>query len=377
MESVPTIVLAPDKFKGSLTAAEVVDSLATGIGQVRPDARVVRVPVADGGDGTVDAFVSAGWTRVLLRAPGPTGELLDTSYAVHGETAVIELAAVAGLAKLPGGRPDPLNASTFGLGVVIAHALDAGATRIVLGLGGSASTDGGAGMLTGLGAKVIGPDGRELPRGGASLLDAKRWDPRGLHPGLAAAQIIVASDVDNPLLGPSGAVTVYATQKGASRQDMALLEAALRNWALLTGREFAGRPGAGAAGGTGFAAMALLGAELRSGIEVVLELLDFTAVLESATLVVTGEGCLDEQTLHGKAPMGVAAAARAAGIPVVAVAGRSELTVAQIATAGFAVGHTLAELQPDPERSIAEAAALLEQLGARIAVEQLDGRSRG
>ncbi|MFE3441500.1 glycerate kinase [Nocardia sp. NPDC059180] len=373
----PAVVLAPDKFKGSLTAAEVASALAKGIAEVRPDARVMRVPVADGGDGTVDAFVAAGWTRVSLRAPGPTGELLETSYAVQGDTAVIELAAVAGLSKLPGGRPDPLNASTFGLGVLISHALDAGATRIVLGLGGSASTDGGAGMLTALGARVIGPDGSELPRGGAALLDAKRVDPRGLHPGLAAAHFIVASDVDNPLLGPSGAVTVYAPQKGASRHDMAILEAALHNWALLTGREFAARPGAGAAGGTGFGAMALLGAEMRSGIEVVLELLDFATVLESATLAITGEGCLDQQTMHGKAPMGVSAAARAAGVPVVAVAGRSELTAEQLAAAGFAATYTLAELQPDPARSIGDAAALLEQIGARIAAEQLDGRDRG
>ncbi|WP_280232408.1 glycerate kinase family protein [Nocardia cyriacigeorgica] len=375
MESVPTLVVAPDKFKGSLTAAEVASALAAGIARVRPEVRVVRVPVADGGDGTVDAFVSAGWSRVSLRAPGPTGELSDTSYAVRGDTAVIELAAVVGLAKLPDGKREPLDSSTFGLGVVIAHALDRGASRIVLGLGGSASTDGGAGMLTALGARIIGLNGNELPRGGAALLDAKRLDLRGMHPGVAAAHFIVASDVDNPLLGPSGAVTVYAPQKGADRQEMVLLEVALHNWALISGREFAGRPGAGAAGGTGFAAMAVLGAELRSGIEVVLELLDFDTALASATLVITGEGCLDHQTLHGKAPMGVCAAARAAGIPAVAVAGRTELTTTELHTAGFTTGYTLTDLEPDPARSMADAATLLEQIGARIATEQLDGRA--
>ncbi|MBF6342729.1 glycerate kinase [Nocardia cyriacigeorgica] len=371
MESVPTVVLAPDKFKGSLPAAGVASALATGIARVCPQVRAVRVPVADGGDGTVDAFVSAGWTRVTLPAPGPTGETVEASYAVRGDTAVIELAAVVGLAKLPDGRPDPLNASTFGLGVVIAHALSVGAERIVLGLGGSASTDGGAGMLTALGARVYGPDGHELPRGGAALRDAKRLDLRGLHPGLAEAKFVVASDVDNPLLGASGAVAVYSAQKGAGPDDRAVLEAALQNWAALVGETHAGRPGAGAAGGTGFGAMAVLGAQMRSGIEVVLELLDFAAVLESAALVVTGEGCLDQQTLHGKAPMGVCAAARSAGVPVIAVAGRIELGPDELAAAGFIAGYALADVEPDPSRSMAEATPLLEQLGERIAAERL------
>ncbi|MBF6453196.1 glycerate kinase [Nocardia cyriacigeorgica] len=371
MEPVPTVVLAPDKFKGSLSAAAVASALATGIARARPDARVVRAPVADGGDGTVDAFVSAGWTRVTMPAPGPTGETVEASYAVRGDTAVIELAAVVGLARLPDGLPDPLNASTFGLGVVIAHALSVGAERIVLGLGGSASTDGGAGMLTALGARVYGPDGHEVPRGGGALRDAKRLDLRGLHPGLADVQFIVAGDVNNPLLGPSGAVAVYAAQKGAGPAEQAVLEAALQNWAMLVGAAHADRPGAGAAGGTGFGAMAVLGAEMRSGIAVVLELLDFAAVLESATLVVTGEGCLDRQTLHGKAPMGVCAAARTADVPVIAVAGRIDLGPDELAAAGFDAGYALADMEPDASRSMAEAAVLLEQLGGRIADERL------
>lgn len=370
MESVPTVVLAPDKFKGSLTAAEVASALATGIALARPEVPVVRVPVADGGDGTVDAFVSAGWTRVSLPAPGPTGEAVEACYAVRGDTAVVELAAVVGLGKLPDGRPDPLHASTFGLGVVIAHALSVGAERIVLGLGGSASTDGGAGMLMALGARIYGPDGHEVARGGAALADAVRLDLRGLHPELAEAQFVIAGDVDNPLLGPSGAVAVYAPQKGAGPDEQAILEAALDNWAQLAGREHAGRPGAGAAGGTGFGAMAVLGAEMRSGIDVVLELLDFGTVLESASVVVTGEGCLDRQTLHGKAPMGVCAAARSAGVPVIAVAGRIDLTPDELAAAGFIAGYALADLEPDPARSMAEAARLLEPVGERIAVEQ-------
>ncbi|CCF66121.1 glycerate kinase [Nocardia cyriacigeorgica] len=374
MESVPTVVLAPDKFKGSLSAAEVASALATGIARVCPDARVVRVPVADGGDGTVDAFVSAGWTRVTLPAPGPTGETVEASYAVRGDTAVIELAAVVGLAKLPDGRPDPLHASTFGLGVVIAHALSVGAERIVLGLGGSASTDGGAGMLTALGARIYGPDGHEVPRGGAALRDAKRLDLRGLHPGLAEATFVIASDVDNPLLGPSGAVAVYSAQKGAGPDDQEILEAALQNWAALVGETHAGRPGAGAAGGTGFGAMAVLGAQMHSGIAVVLELLDFGAVLESASVVITGEGCLDRQTLYGKAPMGVCAAARSAGVPVIAVAGRIDLAPDELTAEGFMAGYALADVEPDPGRSMAEAVPLLEQVGERIAAERLGER---
>ncbi|MEV0340998.1 glycerate kinase [Nocardia sp. NPDC050713] len=371
MTAAPRVLLAPDKFKGSLTAFEVAAALAAGIAAVRPDAEIRRVPIADGGDGTVDAFVAAGWERVETIAPGPTGVPAPAAYAVRGDTAVVELAEVVGLLKLPGGQFDPLGAGTEGLGVVIADALDRGATHIVLGLGGSASTDGGAGLLRALGARVLDATDLELPSGGAALARATRIDRSGLHPKAAAARFTLACDVDNPLLGPKGAVAVYATQKGADAEQRTILEAALTTWANLLGLEFAERPGAGAAGGTGFGALAVLGARVRSGIEVLLELLDFPALLRDATLVVTGEGALDAQSLHGKAPIGVCHAARTAGVPVVAVAGRVQLPLDALHTAGFTTAYSLSDLQPDPARSMANAAQLLEQVGARIAEHEL------
>ncbi|WP_253788251.1 glycerate kinase [Nocardia amikacinitolerans] len=365
------VLLAPDKFKGSLTASEVAAALAAGIASVRPDAEIRPVPVADGGDGTVDAFVAAGWERVETIAPGPTGVPAAAAYARRGDTAVVELAEVVGLVKLPGRRFDPLGAGTEGLGVVIADALDRGATHIVLGLGGSASTDGGAGLLRTLGVRVLDGDGHELPSGGGSLVRAAHVDRAALHPKAAAARFTLACDVDNPLLGPKGAVAVYGPQKGADADHLTILEAALTNWANLVGPEFAELPGAGAAGGTGFGALAVLGAEVRSGIEVLLELLDFPALLRDASLVVTGEGSLDAQSLHGKAPIGVCRAARAAGVPVVAVAGRVELSPEALRAAGFTTCYPLSDLQPDPARSIADAAQLLERIGARIAEHEL------
>ncbi|MGV9972757.1 glycerate kinase [Nocardia beijingensis] len=371
MASAARVILAPDKFKGSLAAPEVAAALAAGLRRSAPDAQIRQVPVADGGDGTVEAFVAAGWTRVEVTAPGPTGVPRRTSYARHGSTAVVELAAVVGLAILPEGRLDPLGTSTYGLGVVLAHAMEHGVTEIVLGLGGSASTDGGAGMARALGVRILDAEGRELPLGGAALAQAARLDRSGLHPGVAGTTITLACDVDNPLLGPTGAAAVYGPQKGAGPAEVDLLDNALAAWAQLVGPEFARLPGAGAAGGTGFGALALLGARVRSGIEVVLELLDFPALLATATLVVTGEGSLDQQSLHGKAPVGVCAAARKADVPVIVVAGRTLLGSDDIRAAGFAGSYALADLEPDPERSMAEAGALLERIGARIAAEWL------
>ncbi|WP_201298145.1 glycerate kinase [Nocardia sp. CY41] len=371
MTSAARVILAPDKFKGSLAAPEVAAALASGLRKRAPDVEIRQVPVADGGDGTVEAFVAAGWTRVEVTAPGPTGVPRPTAYARQGARAVVELAAVVGLARLPEGQPDPLGASTYGLGLVLAHAMEHGASEIVLGLGGSASTDGGAGMLQALGVRILDDDGRELPRGGAALARSARLDRSGLHPGVAGTAITLACDVDNPLLGPTGATAVYAPQKGAGPADLDVLENALATWARIVGPEFARLPGSGAAGGTGFGALAVLGARVRSGIEVVLESLDFPALLTTATLVVTGEGSLDRQSLHGKAPIGVCAAARKADVPVLAVAGRTLLTPEEIRSAGFADCYALADLTPDPERSMSEAAALLERVGRRIAEEWL------
>jgi glycerate kinase len=378
------IVVAPDKFKGSLPATEVATAIAAGLRAGRPDAELVTIPVADGGEGTVDAAVAAGFERVPVTAAGPVGDPVRASYARRGEVAVVELACVCGLARLPGGpgssRAAPLTASSFGAGEVLRAALEAGARRIILGVGGSASTDGGAGLLQALGARVldargepIRPGGRAV--GGGALRDVAALDLSGLHPGLRAADIILAADVDNPLTGPDGAAAVYGPQKGASPAEVALLDEGLRRWAAVVaaavGQDWSQAPGAGAAGGVGFAAQAVLGAESRPGIGLILELTGFTAALDGADLVITGEGSLDAQSLAGKAPVGVARAAARLGIPAVAVAGRSTLTEAELAAAGIAAVYPLSGLEPDPERSRAEAARLLHQVGQMIARDRL------
>jgi glycerate 2-kinase len=263
------VVLAPDKFKGSLTAAEVAEALAAGMLDVLPGLETIMVPVADGGDGTVAAALSAGFDKIIVDAVGPTGERMQAPYALDGDRAVVELAAVVGLSMLPGGRLDPLGASTHGLGLVIADAIRRGATTIVLGLGGSASTDGGAGMVQALGARLLHRDGRDLLPGGDHLVHLEGIDLAPLRATLGAVTITVATDVDNPLLGPRGAAAVFGPQKGASPQQVVELEQGLRNWSQLvsdaTGREDAERTGAGAAGWHRFAALALLDAESSLG----------------------------------------------------------------------------------------------------------------
>ncbi|MGV9361349.1 glycerate kinase [Amycolatopsis sp. NPDC003731] len=358
------VLIAPDKFKGSLTAGEVASAVAAGLADVHPAAAVTTLPVADGGEGTVDAAVAAGYRRVRVPARGPTGLPVTASYAVRGDTAIVELAEASGLHRLPG-APAPLTATSAGTGDVIAAAVRAGCRRIVLGVGGSAGTDGGAGLLTALGARLLDAAGRELPSGGAALSRLASLDVTRM----SEVDIELASDVDNPLCGPRGAAAVYGPQKGASPDDVETLDAALRHWASIAGPEFAERPGAGAAGGVGFAAMAVLGARVRPGIELLLDLLGFDAALTGASLVITGEGSLDEQTLSGKAPAGVAAAAAAKGIPCVAVSGRCRLSSVQLKEAGISVAYALTDLEPDPARCMAEAAPLLRRLAHRVAAD--------
>ncbi|MGV8874656.1 MAG: glycerate kinase [Rhodococcus sp. (in: high G+C Gram-positive bacteria)] len=365
------ILLAPDKFKGSLSAAEVARALAAGLGSADPSLETVCLPVADGGDGTVDAAVTAGWDRVAVTCSGPTGEPVNTSYARRDEVAVVELASAVGLELLPDGRPDALGASTFGLGEVIAHALAAGADRIVVGLGGSASTDGGAGMLAALGARILDADGNDVALGGAALCGAVHLDLSGLLPSARAAEFELACDVDNPLLGRTGAAAVYGPQKGAGQQELLYLEHGMQQWAHLVrnaiGRDVSGLAGAGAAGGTAFGAIAVLAATAKPGIETVLELIDFDSALAAADLVITGEGSLDEQSLYGKAPIGVAHASRAAGVPVVTVAGRSVIGIDRLRSHGITASYALSDLEPDPRVSMRDAARLLSEVGRTVA----------
>ncbi|GLY54063.1 glycerate kinase [Lentzea sp. NBRC 102530] len=325
------VIVAPDKFKGSLTAPQVAAAVARGLREAAPDVDVRLLPVADGGDGTVDAAVAAGFLKVGRWVTGPVGKPVPASFAVQDGTAVVEVASAAGLTLLE--RPAPLDATSRGVGELLKAALDVGCTTIVLGLGGSACTDGGAGMLEALGSTSF--DGVDL---------------------------VLASDVDNPLLGPSGAAAVYGPQKGASPEQVEVLERRLSAFADLIGPEHAERPGAGAAGGIGFAALAVLGARFRPGIEVVLELAGFAEAVRDASLVITGEGSLDAQTRHGKAPYGVV---RASGdVPVVAVAGQCSVEPGDL---GLKAAYALSDVEPDLTRCMVRAEPLLEVLGGRIA----------
>ncbi|HET7172877.1 MAG TPA: glycerate kinase [Nocardioidaceae bacterium] len=374
------VVLAPDKFRGSLSASEVCIHLARGLTAVAPSVELTTIAVADGGEGTLEAAFGAGFAAVPARAGGPTGEPVNTRYARRGDVAIVELAAACGLALLPGGRPAPLTASSRGAGELVAAALDAGCRTVVLGLGGSASTDGGAGLLRALGAEVRRADGTPVADGGAALAEAAGLDLTGLHPALARARLLVAADVDSPLCGPGGAAALYAPQKGASAADVAGLDVALTRWADLVeaqlGTSAAGdrsrvAPGAGAAGGVGFAALAVLGASIRPGIDVVLELVGLASRLTGARLVITGEGAMDRQSLHGKAAVGVAAAARRAGVPTVAVCGRLAVSAADLRAAGIDAVYPLADFEPDLARGLARAGALVEEAARRVAAEWL------
>ena len=370
------VLLAPDKFKGSLTAAEVARHLGEGLLAIRPDLELISVPIADGGDGTVDAAVAAGYQRCPVTVSGPTGKPVDTAFALLGTRAVVELADACGLVRLPGGVLSPMTASSAGLGEALLAAVRAGATTVVMGVGGSASTDGGAGMLAALGAQLLDDAGRPIGPGGGPLAQVRRVDLSGIDPALARVRILLATDVDNPLLGRDGAAAVYGPQKGASAAQVVALDAALAAWAGVVQQQvpgrWAGTAGAGAAGGVGFAALAVLGAERFPGIELVLALSDFDVRLTEAELVITGEGSLDAQTLQGKGPAGVAAAAAALGLPVVAVAGRVTLDRKQLAAAGFAATYALLDLESDPAVCMAQAGWLLERLGRTVAAELPD-----
>ncbi|MET4134702.1 glycerate kinase [Pseudarthrobacter sp. PvP090] len=383
------VVIAPDKFKGSLSAPDVARHLAAGLqAATGSNLEVIRIPVADGGEGTLDAAVGSGFARRSASVSGPTGQRIRAEFAVRGREAVIEMATASGLAVLPGGsgegggRPDSASAkaaTSLGTGELIRAALDAGCRQVILGVGGSANTDGGAGVLQGLGARLLDADGNELPPGGASLARLDRIDFSGFDSRLDDARFVLASDVDNPLLGAEGAAAVFGPQKGATPADVAALDAALAHFVDVLAAEIGPRalkaaaaPGAGAAGGVGYAAIAVLAATRRPGIDVVLEFTGLADRLAGADLVITGEGSLDEQSLLGKTPMGVARAAARAGVPVVAVCGRTTLTPDQQNDSGFRQVYPLTSLEAKVEICIAEAGPLLEQLGKQIGAELAD-----
>ncbi|WP_396454775.1 glycerate kinase [Actinomadura sp.] len=371
------VLLAPDRFPGALTAAQAARHLAAGLRRARPDVPLVELPVADGGEGTVEAAVAAGWRGVDVEVCGPTGRPVTARLALNGRSAVVELAEASGVRRLPGGKPRPLTASSLGTGQLIAHALRLGARRIVLGLGGGACADGGAGLVQGLGGRLLDALGKDLPPGGAALRSLHALDLRGL-PDMSGIEVVVAGDSAGPLLGRAGAAAVDGPRRGASRDEVRVLDAGLRRWADLA--EAAARraardlPGAGAAGGVGFAALTFLGATIEPGPALLLDLLGFAEKARGARLVVTGEGTLDARSLRGTAPIGAARAAARAGAPVVAVAGRRALTGEQLRKARIQAAYALADIEPDEERRVRRTGPLLEQLTVAIADEWLPAR---
>lgn len=321
------VIIAPDSFKESLSANAVAEAIAAGWAGVYPDAHIVLLPMADGGEGTVDALLAAtaGERREVL-VSGPLGEPVSAHWGWLGDgQAVIEMASASGLHCVPSDQRDALKASSYGTGELIAAALDAGATRIILGLGGSATNDAGVGLLSALGARFLDSQDQPLPPGGGALQALQRIDLDRLDVRLRRVEFIVAADVDNPLCGPRGASHVFGPQKGASMEQVQQLDKALGQFADVLANtillDLRHEPGVGAAGGLGLAALAVLKANFRPGIELVAEVSGLAQAIQGADLVITGEGRLDGQSLHGKTPVGVARIAQAAGVPVIALAG--------------------------------------------------------
>ena len=322
------VIIAADSFKGSCSAQTVVATIERGVHAVFPKAKTTCIPVADGGEGTVAALVAAvGGRTVTLEVQDPLGRPIRAAYGVLPDgTAVVETAAASGLPLLKPGERNAMAASTFGTGQLMRHALEHGAKQLILGLGGSATTDGGAGALQALGAAFLDPSGAPLPPGGAALARLARIDTSGLIPQVQACRLVLACDVRNKLCGPEGAAAVFGPQKGASPQQVQILDAALSHYAQVLrdqlGSDAASRNGSGAAGGLGCGLLAFFPTDIRSGIDLVLDLARFDQAVAQADLVITGEGCLDAQSAYGKVPAGVARRTKAIrDIPVLAIGG--------------------------------------------------------
>ena len=364
------LVIAPDSFKESLSARAVAEAIAAGWARVYPDADLLLCPMADGGEGTVDALLSAtGGTLQQTRVSGPLGDPVEAHWGLLPDAqAIIEMAEASGLHRVEPAQRDVLAASSHGTGELIRAALDAGVRRIVLGLGGSATNDGGAGLLAALGVRFLDRAGQELALGGAALASLSQIDLTGLDTRLAQVEVMVAADVDNPLCGPRGASAVFGPQKGASPAQVEQLDAALAHYAdvmaATLGEDLRDYPGVGAAGGLGFAARAVLRAAFRPGVELVAELSGLAAAVERADLVITGEGRLDGQSLHGKTPVGVARIARAAGVPVIALAGSLGEGYQRLYAEGIGAAFSLAPGPLSLEQAMQQAA---DQLSARAA----------
>ena len=373
------VLVAPDKFRGTLTARDAAQAIATGWRRVRPDDELELVPMADGGEGTLEVLVHAGGGQIVrVRAGGPLGDPVDAPLGLidadEGRLAVVESATVSGLALVSQARRDPLRATSTGTGDLVLAALDRGAYRVLVCLGGSATNDGGAGMARALGVRFLDAVGRELRPGGAALLDLARIDATERHRRVELTQIVGATDVDNPLTGPSGASLVYGPQKGASSDDALVLDRALGHLAAVVHRDLGvspkDEPGAGAAGGLGFGLLAFCTARLRPGIDVVMEALGLEARIARADLVITGEGSLDAQSLRGKVPAGILRVAELAGIPIAIVCGRAETTLP---------GATVVSLvdRVGAEAALGDARRSVELVAAELAGRASDLARRG
>jgi len=321
------IVVAPNSFKGSLTALEVSDAIEKGIREVFPEAEIIKIPMADGGDGTVECLVNATGGEILReKIIGPLGNEILAHYGILGDkkTAVIEMAAASGLTLVPENKRNPLMTTTYGTGQLIKAALNQGCRKMIIGIGGSATNDGGAGMVQALGVKLLDQEGKEVGFGGGELKKIVKIDTSCMDNRLSDLKVLVASDVNNPLCGPQGASRIYGPQKGATPETIEELDESLAYFAELIKRDLnkdvKDIPGAGAAGGLGASLMAFLNAELRPGIEIMIEAVKLEQAIKDADLVITGEGKIDSQTIYGKAPIGVAKIAKKYNVPVVAVA---------------------------------------------------------
>ncbi len=366
------IVIAPQGFKAGISGLEAAEAIARGVAAVVPDAETVLAPVADGGDGTLNALVDATGGQVFTSTiTGPLGQPLEGRWGVMGDgsTAVVEMALASGLALVPQRRRNPRVTTTAGTGEILKEALDRGYTRVIVGLGGSATNDGGAGMATALGARFLDSEGRPLPPGGSALARLDRIETQGLHPALGQATIIAATDVTNPLCGPDGASAVFGPQKGANPEMVQELDAALANFARVVARDLhrdvSEQPGAGAAGGLGAGLMAFAGATLQSGIDMVCEVLEFDALLQGADLVITGEGRADRSTIFNKAPAGVARHAQAQGVPTVLLAGSLGQGYEELYNHGLAAVVCIADRPMSFDVSLSRSAELLESAAER------------
>jgi len=370
----PRILVAPNAFKESLSAIDAARAIAKGIRKGLPQARITEVPIADGGDGTLEAVISGTGGRLLTaKVTGPLGNRITAEYGVTGDgkTAVIEMSRASGLALVPTPRRNPMRTTSFGTGQLIQAALKHGVSRILLGIGGSATVDGGIGALQALGVSFLDRRGKPVGHGGAGLLATERIELSNLHPALKRTEILVACDVDNPLTGPKGSAAVFGPQKGASPSMVEQLDRGLAQLAKLitglTGRKFVRIPGTGAAGGIAGSFLGLLGAKLRPGSELVFDLLKLNKLVPKMDWVITGEGQIDFQTQFGKGPGMLAKLAARHGVPVVGIAGSIADNAGKLSSKGFTALFSITTRPMDLEAAMRDASWLMERTAEQIA----------